>query len=285
MSERKVLNKYFPPNFDPSRIPKNIIPRDKQHTVRLMTPFSMRCNTCGEYIYKGRKFNARKETVEGEMYLTIKIFRFYIRCPVCGAEITFKTDPKNADYVAEHGAKRNFEPWRDELKEGEEAKNRRLMEELYNPMKALENKTFDSKREIEILEGLDEIRMGNALLEGVDTDAVFVRVATRQDEDVLRRALEEEAEDEEAVKAAFAHKRMVPVEYEDWSDEGGEAEIVGEAPLMDGESMVKDLGLDGGELPIVVVAPTKTADVVESASLSKKKKQALLGIAPKKPKS
>ena len=44
-----------------------------------MAPFSMRCNTCGEYIYKGKKFNARKETVEGEDYHGIKIFRFYIK--------------------------------------------------------------------------------------------------------------------------------------------------------------------------------------------------------------
>jgi hypothetical protein len=44
-----------------------------------MSPFSMRCESCGEYIYKGKKFNARKETVEGEMYLNIKIYRFYIR--------------------------------------------------------------------------------------------------------------------------------------------------------------------------------------------------------------
>ena len=49
-----------------------------------------RCNACGEYIYHGRKFNARKETVEGERYLGIPIFRFYIRCTRCLSEITFK---------------------------------------------------------------------------------------------------------------------------------------------------------------------------------------------------
>lgn len=95
MSERKVLNKYFPPDFDPSKIKRRKQPRDAQQVVRLMAPFSMRCNTCGEYIYKGRKFNARKETVLGETYYGIKIFRFYIKCTRCSAEITFKTDPKN----------------------------------------------------------------------------------------------------------------------------------------------------------------------------------------------
>ncbi len=49
-----------------------------------------RCNTCGEYIYKGKKFNSRKETVEDEDYLGLKIFRFYIKCPRCVAEIAFK---------------------------------------------------------------------------------------------------------------------------------------------------------------------------------------------------
>jgi len=62
-------------------------------TIRLMAPFSMRCNKCGEYVCKsllrslrvvtdslgkGKKFNARKETAVGEEYYGIKIFRFYI---------------------------------------------------------------------------------------------------------------------------------------------------------------------------------------------------------------
>lgn len=295
MSERKVLNKYFPPNFDPARIPKRIVPKEKQHTVRLMTPFSMRCNTCGEYIYKGRKFNARKETVEGEMYLTIKIFRFYIRCPICAAEITFKTDPKNADYVAEHGAKRNFEPWRDELKEGEEAKNRRIAEEMYNPMKALENKTFDSKREIEIMEGLDELRMVNARLEHVDTDTVFMKVATKQTNADLKRRLEEQ-EDEDEIKRAFAAKRPSPVEHAGWSDgeDDGEEEIIAElAPIEDQSAMLAASGIVvapfNSEHTVVAMGQAEPSPsvsvrsnaVLENAAISRASKQALLGIKKK----
>lgn len=54
----------------------------------------MKCNTCGDYIAKAKKFNARKETVENECYLSMKIYRFYIKCPKCMSEITFKTNPK-----------------------------------------------------------------------------------------------------------------------------------------------------------------------------------------------
>ena len=90
MSERKVLQKYYPPDFDPSKIVRTKgvkTPGPKVQTVRLMAPFSMKCTACGEYIYKGRKFNARKETTD-EKYFSIGVFRFYIRCTRCSGEIT-----------------------------------------------------------------------------------------------------------------------------------------------------------------------------------------------------
>jgi Zn finger protein HypA/HybF involved in hydrogenase expression len=79
----------------------------------MMLPMSVRCDTCGNFLYIGTKFNMRKETCMDEDYLGIKIYRFYFKCTRCYAEITMKTDPKNHDYVAEQGASRNYEPWRD----------------------------------------------------------------------------------------------------------------------------------------------------------------------------
>ncbi|KAF8431812.1 hypothetical protein L210DRAFT_3650856 [Boletus edulis BED1] len=210
MSERKVLNKYFPPDFDPSLIPRRRGPKNSQQVVRLMAPFSMRCNTCGEYIYKGKKFNARKETVDGEDYYGIKIFRFYIKCTLCSAEITFKTDPKNTDYTAEHGASRNFEPWRDEKQVEEDDRLARMEEEENNPMKALENRTVDAKREMDILDALQDIRARNARNERVGHAVDLVARIRPEDieteEDQRRR--EEEEEDEKLVREIFSKVAM-----------------------------------------------------------------------------
>ncbi|CAF5191672.1 unnamed protein product, partial [Rotaria magnacalcarata] len=135
MSERKVLNKYYPPDFDPSKLPRAKRSKNRQFTIRLMAPCNMRCKTCGEYIYKGKKFNARKEDVMGDSYLGIQIYRFYIKCTKCLREITFKTDPANGDYELEHGAMRNFESVRLAEKQAKEEAAKVLEEEALNPMK------------------------------------------------------------------------------------------------------------------------------------------------------
>ena len=40
----------FPPDFAPSKIKRRKMGKDPQMVIRLMAPFSMRCNRCGEYI-------------------------------------------------------------------------------------------------------------------------------------------------------------------------------------------------------------------------------------------
>lgn len=129
-----------------------------------MAPFNMQCNTCNEYIYKGKKFNMRRETAEGESYLGMKIFRFYFRliiyyliififffsCPNCLGEITFKTDIENIDYKAEHGASRLFDAFKT-YQEQERDKEQQEEEEKGNAMKLLEKRTKMSKIEMEAL--------------------------------------------------------------------------------------------------------------------------------------
>ncbi|NWZ35616.1 YJU2 factor, partial [Brachypodius atriceps] len=215
MSERKVLNKYYPPDFDPAKIPKLKLPRDRQYVVRLMAPFNMRCKTCGEYIYKGRKFNARKETVQNEDYLGLPIFRFYIKCPCCLAEITFKTDPKNTDYAMEHGATRNFQA--EKLLEEEEKRlqKEREEEELNNPMKVLENRIKDSKLEMEILENLQELQELNQRQANVDFEAML-KLYKELEEEQRRK---EQEEDEQEMKAMLEQAQSRRLLVDSDSDE------------------------------------------------------------------
>lgn len=108
MSERKAINKYYPPDYDPSQAPKKKKKNPNADKVRLMLPFSMKCLLCLEYIAERRKFNARKETT-AEKYMGIKIIRFHIKCPRCNGTLVFQTDPKTAGFAPVSGAVRNYE--------------------------------------------------------------------------------------------------------------------------------------------------------------------------------
>lgn len=130
-----MLNKYYPPDFDPAKLPRGKRPDHNSMKVRMMLPMSVQCKTCGTFMYKGTKFNMKKEDVDGETYLGIQIFRFYWRCSACAAEITMMTDPKNADYNMELGATRNYEPWREKDKAVALSKAQREEEERGNAMK------------------------------------------------------------------------------------------------------------------------------------------------------
>ncbi len=84
MGERKVVSKYIPADFDPKLIPRGtkLSKKDGTVPVRMMLPFSVQCETCHTFLYRGRKFNSKKEAMGGPdgRYLGIQRWRFYIKC-------------------------------------------------------------------------------------------------------------------------------------------------------------------------------------------------------------
>lgn len=276
--------------------------------MRLMAPFSMKCISCGEFIYKGRKFNARKETTD-ERYFSIAIYRFYIRCTRCSGEITFKTDPKNMDYVCEGGAKRNFEVWRQKKKDGndddgdnkddgdgnddletEEERLERLVreEEERGAMANLETKVLDAKREMEIADALDEIRTRNARNERArvkgDGDVAafaFGRGGVVDKEEEERRERERiEREDDEAAKRAFMKVKERQLHDDGDDDDENDEGFVNNPSL----SLVPgDRGRGGNAFPAIADSVKMPPPLTFKREVKKKKDfSAALGIKKKK---
>jgi len=205
MGERKVQNKYYDPSFDPAKLPRGKRKEQGRMEMRMMLPFSCQCHKCGEFMYRGTKFNSKKEDVLGEDYMGIKIFRLIMKCPQCNAFFSIKTDPKNSDYVAEHGASRNFEPWREQRAEVAQAKVDREEEEKVDAIRALELRTEDSRRQLEMLDDLEELRdlkgaQGEVL--GLTPAEILARGAGGAGS-AAAAAADVEQEDEAAARAAF----------------------------------------------------------------------------------
>lgn len=161
MGERKVLNKYIPWDFDYRKIVKIKRERTRLVTVTNMLPMNVQCSTCGEFMYKGTKFNTKMEQIEGYDYKGIKLYRFYFKCENCRAIFAIRTDPEHGDYTVEFGATRNFELWRERIK-AEEEDVKKLDEADQDTMVALENRTLQSKIEMDQHDRIDEMKAINA---------------------------------------------------------------------------------------------------------------------------
>ena len=211
MAERKVLNKYYPSDFDPDKlrtIEKKNTP--KICNVRMMLPMTMKCYTCGTYTYIGTKCNMKVEPVQDEDYLGITLYRFYYRCSNCFSQITFKTDPKNNDYTAEIGASRNHEPWKDIMLAEEEYKNNKKREMRDDAMKNLEYRTYDSKREMDILEATDKVKELNRREANIDYDELIKKIRECHDKDELNINKEKETDKEkEKEKQTLNEKKEI----------------------------------------------------------------------------
>jgi hypothetical protein len=204
--ELHVMFRYFPPDFDPADLPKGQRGKDNAMKVRMMLPMTVRCQTCGEFMYKGTKFNCKKEDVVDETYLGIQIFRFYMRCRKCSAEITYLTDPQNRDYKMEHGATRNFEHWKEEQSIEEALKARREAEDE-DKVKRLENKTADAKRELDMMGMLDDMLHSKGQHAKVSTEEAIAALKARSEAEAAasgRQIGDLTAEDEQALEQLVA---------------------------------------------------------------------------------
>lgn len=134
MAERKVLNKYIPPDFDPAALEKyrHVLRNDgygrgkttftrsikgamnaRMLDIRMMFPFTFRCESCRNFTYIGTKMNSKVMKLKNDTYLGIEKHRFFAKCPHCSHQIIFKTDPQHGDYLLESGGTRSYDANRD----------------------------------------------------------------------------------------------------------------------------------------------------------------------------
>ncbi|KAF0292818.1 Coiled-coil domain-containing protein 130 [Amphibalanus amphitrite] len=121
--ERKGVNKYYPPDYDPSKGGLNkfqgthaLRERAKKiHlgilVIRFEMPYNIWCDGCGNHIGMGVRYNAEKSKVG--MYYTTPVYQFRMKCHLCDNYFIIKTDPANLDYEVVSGARRQerrFDP-------------------------------------------------------------------------------------------------------------------------------------------------------------------------------
>ena len=200
----------------------------------------------------------------------IRRFRFIVKCSVCSAEISFKTDPKNTDYEVEYGATRNYEMWTENAAILSEEEQKREEEESTDAMKSLENRTLDSKIEMDVLDALDEIKAINQRHERVDTEALLdMRAKALAAKEAAINGLTEA--DELLVKnASFASKKCKRL-----SDSDSEEEITGQGSNRSTDPMSAN-GSAGAKVPVDLRAAV-TSKVQKTSSIApviiKKKKR------------
>ncbi len=204
MSERKVINKWIDPEFDPSKVDIEKKPERNSCRIRMMLPMTVKCLNCNNYMGVGKKYNMIIEKVLDEDYLGVKIYRFYYKCDSCFKEVTFKTDPKNSDYICEWGIKKVPQIWKDlELAE-EEFKSLKKKEMKEDAMKSLEYKKQDTKIEMDILEAIDQVRCLNKKLGILNV------------EDSIREILDNKRKEEEAKEKEKAESKLIDEINREW---------------------------------------------------------------------
>lgn len=218
MAERKATNKYYPPDWDPSKGSANkyqgshhLRSRAKKISegvlvVRFAMPFDIWCMECKNHIAMGVRYNAEKSKVGN--YYTTPIYRFQMKCRLCDNHFVIKTDPSKFDYVIVSGARKKIKPTPEsnELIIDEDDSNRRISDAMYRLERRIEDKT---KAEAE-LPGLRELKKWRSRWEDSFSMNKLIRSQFRE-----RRKLIEQSKDRDKkllTKASLKIKLVEPTD-------------------------------------------------------------------------
>lgn len=172
MGERKGVNKYYPPDYDPAKGGLNAYHGThalrerarKLHEgiliIRFEMPYNIWCNGCGKHIGMGVRYNAQKRKMGN--YYTTPIYKFRMKCHLCDQHFEIQTDPKNCDYQILSGCRRKEERWDTEKAGNVQTTHREVKEKMMtNAMYKLEHEVDDKlkvKKIAPTLTRLEEIR-------------------------------------------------------------------------------------------------------------------------------
>ncbi|KAK3580942.1 hypothetical protein CHS0354_006967 [Potamilus streckersoni] len=168
MAERKAVNKYYPPDWDPSKGSINEYVgqhplRDRARklhmgilVIRFEMPYNIWCDGCNSHIGMGVRYNAEKKKVGN--YFSTPIYQFRMKCHLCDNYFEIKTDPKNHDYVIVSGARRKEQRWDPKENEQIVPEDKATQKKLANDaMFKLEHGTDDQQKGKAVIMGLGQI--------------------------------------------------------------------------------------------------------------------------------
>lgn len=257
MSERKVINKYFPPDFDPEKLPKGAPPKGGFWSVRMMLPYSVQCLNCGTFMSQGKKFNTKLQWLD-EKYLGIRKARFLWRCTACANQFALTTNPQTADYDAEWGVKRLYQHHKalgDEA-DAKQAEKATLQEDA---IAALEAGTERSRQDMATLDALEATAARAAANATMSPDEVIASIAEQRKTEQTQRtaagshgiaagdnpqhtnAGTQDADDSEAAIEAAAQAAFAPVSTALPASAGPGHDSVSDTAQLDGSEFDAEL--------------------------------------------
>lgn len=147
---------------------------------------------------------------------------------MCSSEITFKTDPRQGDFVPEHGATRNFENWKEtdpnnqagllpsaEADEDYDSDGNPTADKVErDAMADLERSQEQSRREMEVMDELADLRQRNARLEtsarADDPESLLAALHAERESAAEEARRQAENDEDDALVAKFFTKLPPP---------------------------------------------------------------------------